>query len=339
MTLRAFYRSLSIKEFNLCDDNFDGITTFNLDELRTLIRPEVSLSANITFFSSYNDAAYHQNELPDNFENTTSYSQEIWVIAQDIYREFIAKISLNVYDKPQLLENGEQLYCLNIFPEKIKLKAGLLNTSQNDSFNFVWQKDGVDLGLNQEEIEINEAGNYLVSVTNQNNCISERTIQIKTSESAKIENIEIQNSGLKKDIIITVSGNGEYEFSLDDGIYQTENTFLNVSPGLHTISVKDIKGCDTIIEKISIFGVPKFFTPNNDGKNDTWNPTIINSSNNPITNIYIFNRFGKLLVELNPKSNGWDGFANNKQMPSADYWYEIIFENGQTINGHFALIR
>ncbi|MDX1830067.1 MAG: choice-of-anchor L domain-containing protein [Lutibacter sp.] len=332
--------SLSFSEFDICDDNFDGIATFNLDELRTLIKPEVSSTATISFFESYNDAAYHQNELPDNFENTTPNSQEIWVKAQNIFCEILTTITLNVYSKPELQENEEQLYCLNTLPQKMTLNAGLINALPTDSYTYKWQKDGVDLGLNQNEIEIDEAGNYIVRVTNQNNCFSERTIQVNTSESAKIDNIEIENNlDLTSNITLTVSGIGEYEFALDDGIFQTDNTFLNVSIGSHTISVKDLNGCDTILEKIVVFGIPKFFTPNNDGKNDTWNPFGISTSENPITNVYVFDRFGKLLAELNPQSNGWNGFANAKQMPSADYWYKIIFQNGETLRGHFALIR
>ena len=179
----------------------------------------------------------------------------------------------------------------------------------------------------------------MVSVTNQNKCFSKRTIQVNTSESAILENVEIDDIGLESDISITVSGTGNYEFSLDDGFFQLDNTFFNVSPGFHIVSIKDLNGCDTNSEKISVFGFPKFFTPNNDGENDTWNPIGMSALDNPITNIYIFNRFGKLLINLNPLGNGWDGIVNGAVLPSSDYWYRIIFEDGKVYNGHFSLKR
>ncbi|MDV7186723.1 choice-of-anchor L domain-containing protein [Lutibacter sp. TH_r2] len=341
LTLNANYRSTSITELNVCDDNNDGFTTFNLNELRALIEPEVSSSAIITFYSSYNNAAYHQNQLPDSYQNTTIDSQEIWVKAQDIYRELIAPISLNVFNNPELLENEEQLYCLNIYPEKVTLNAGLINTLPSDSYTFEWKKNGVDLGLNQKEIEVSEGGNYVVRVTNQNNCFSERTIQVIESQSAIIDNVEINGIGVESDVkIILASGIiGNYEFALDNEIFQTDNTFLNVSPGSHTITVRDLNGCDTMNREISVFGFPKFFTPNNDGNNDTWNPFGINSLDNTITSIYIFNRFGKLLIKLDPYSSGWNGVFNGEIMPSSDYWFKAIFQDGQLFQGHFSLIR
>lgn len=339
LTLETSVSSLNFDEFSTCDDDFDGYTTFNLSELRNLIQPEVSSTANITFFDSYNDAAYHQNQLPDTYENTRPNSQEIWVKAQDVFCELLTTIVLNISKKPELLESEEQLYCLNIYPKTISLNAGLINALIGDSFTFEWERDGVDLGLNQEKIDINEAGNYLVRVTSSSNCFSERTIEVSTSESATIEDIEIKDIGVESDIIITVSGAGNYEFSIDGGIYQSENIFLNVSLGNHIISVKDLDGCDTVSEEISLFGFPKFFTPNNDGENDNWNPNNMSTPNNPITNIYIFNRYGQLLLELNPNSNGWNGYVNGIEMPSTDYWYRIIFQDGQLFQGHFTLIR
>lgn len=339
LTLDSGTRSLSFNEFNKCDDNFNGFTTFNLQDLRTLIEPEVSSSANITFYSSYNDAAYHQNQLPNAFENTNPNSQEIWVKAQDVFCELLTTITLNVSNNPELLENEEQLYCLDNFQEKTLLNAGLINTSPSDTFTFVWKRNTVDLGLNQETIEISEGGTYTVIVTNQNNCSVERTIQVNTSETATIDDIIIDKVGLKNNVTFLTSSIGDYEFSLDNGMFQTENTFFNVSQGSHIITVQDLNGCPVRSQTFSVFGVPNFFTPNNDGKNDTWNPIAASSLSNPITTISIFNRFGKLLTQLDPRGIGWNGMVNGEIMPSTDYWFKITFMDGQTHQGHFSLIR
>ena len=61
------------------------------------------------------------------------------------------------------------------------------------------------------------------------------------------------------------------------------------------------------------------------------------------SNIYIFNRYGKLITQINPKSSGWDGMFNGKNLPSDDYWFSVeLIDNGGTIRvqkGHFSLIR
>lgn len=55
--------------------------------------------------------------------------------------------------------------------------------------------------------------------------------------------------------------------------------------------------------------------------------------------IYIFDRFGKLLADINPFSNGWNGNFDGQPLPSSDYWYVIKLDSGRTIKGHFSLIR
>ena len=91
-------------------------------------------------------------------------------MAEDTHRELIRTITLNTLNKPRLDVDKELLYCLNLYTQTMALNAGLLNTVLNESFIFEWKKDAVDLSLNQEEIEINEAGIYKVIVTNENNC-------------------------------------------------------------------------------------------------------------------------------------------------------------------------
>ena len=339
LTLQANYTSLSIGEFNVCDDNFDGFTTFNLDELRSEIAPEVSSTATISFFDSYNDAANNQKQLPTIFENTIPYSQVIWVKAHDVFCELLTSITLNVLNKPELMADEEQLYCLNTFPQTLTLNAGLLNITSGETYVFEWKKDDLDLGLNQEEIGINEAGSYSVKVSNQNNCFTERAIQVNSSESAIIENIEIESQELESDVTIVVLGIGDYEFSIDNGAFQTENSFYNVSGGFHEIAINDLNGCGIVKEEILVFGIPRFFTPNDDGKNDTWIPKGNFLLENSITEIYIFNRFGKLLTQLDVNGVGWNGIFNGKIMPSTDYWYKLVFQDGQIFQGHFSLIR
>ncbi|MNS47778.1 hypothetical protein D3C72_803200 [compost metagenome] len=81
--------------------------------------------------------------------------------------------------------------------------------------------------------------------------------------------------------------------------------------------------------------IPKFFTPNADGFNDTWEITGINDQN---YSIHIFDRYGKLLKVLE-KNRSWDGNYNGIPLPSSDYWFQLILENGDTKKGHFSLKR
>ena len=90
-------------------------------------------------------------------------------------------------------------------------------------------------------------------------------------------------------------------------------------------------------EEIVVLNISKFFTPNNDGINDTW---IINGVfSQPNSKIYIFDKFGKLLKKIEANGDGWDGNYRGNQMPSTDYWYHVQLDDGRNFKGHFSLIR
>jgi len=341
LTLTGNYTSTNVKTLETCDDNTDGFTTFNLNELRAQIQPEVSLGAEITFYNTYNDAANHMNQLSDSYINTTPYSQEIYVKAQVIYCELFTTINLIVNESPNLLPNQEVEYCLNKDARTTKINAGLLDETLIDNYMFEWAKEDVDLAINEYEIEVSEGGIYKVKATNVNGCFSERIINVNLSQPAVIEDVIIEEHGDTNSITIITSGIGTYEYAINtNGIFQTDNIFLNVDFGVHTIYVKDINGCETTKLVVNIHpSIPTFFTPNNDSYNDTWMPLLENIGGNSNTKIYIFNRFGKLIKELNPLGNGWDGTRNGIPLPSAGYWYKIILEDGSFFNGHFTLKR
>ncbi len=82
--------------------------------------------------------------------------------------------------------------------------------------------------------------------------------------------------------------------------------------------------------------IPKYFTPNNDGKHDFWK---ILDTNNTIKSISIYNKYGKLLKYIDPYSEGWNGIYNGQLMPTDDYWFTITLISGKVDIGHFALKR
>ena len=142
-------------------------------------------------------------------------------------------------------------------------------------------------------------------------------------------------------ISVIVSGEGDYEYALDnsDGPYQDGNTFTNVQPGLYTVYVRDKNNCGISDSLVSVIGFPKFFTPNNDNNNDFWQVYGITSQFQANSTIYIFDRYGKLLAELDPLGPGWDGTYNGAKMPTADYWFKLNLEDGRTFTSHFTLKR
>lgn len=145
--------------------------------------------------------------------------------------------------------------------------------------------------------------------------------------------------------VITVhitGGLGQYQYQLDNGPIQDSNVFTNVTSGDHIITIIDSYGsCDVLILDVTVIKYPKFFTPNGDGENETWN--IRDLSDQPNAIIQIFDRFGKFITQITPTSRGWDGTYNNRNLFASDYWFVITYkgrnDEDKEFKAHFSLKR
>ncbi|WP_291137196.1 T9SS type B sorting domain-containing protein [Flavobacterium sp. UBA7663] len=182
---------------------------------------------------------------------------------------------------------------------------------------------------------INTTQNTTYTFTPIDNCGQSSTWQVIFLESLSDLSISTFNNTV---IVNVVSSNNMLLYQLDNGNFQYSNIFENVSFGCHTIKVTDLYGCTELSSSVFIFDYPKFFTPNNDGYNDYWNIVIENTD----ANLYIFDRYGKLLKEINQNEIGWDGTCNGNKLPSTDYWFVLEYDEcgvRKTFKSHFGLMR
>ena len=333
---------VTITPLEVCDDDIvDGFSTFNLNDIRTAIEPQIPMDATVGFYATENDAFFGTNALPSTFQNTTQHIQTIFVKVESNNQCYsISTVDLIVLYTPILMEDETVIYCLNTFPETITLIGGVLNDLPNNYY-YEWLFNGSTTAVNTTFNDINEPGTYTVIVTDPNGCSASRTITVLPSNIATIENVVVNEGSNNNTITIEVSGEGDYEFALDnpDGVYQDTPTFTNVAPGFHTVFVRDINGCGITEKVISVLGFPKFFTPNGDPYNERWQVYGVNAEFNQGTDIKIFNRYGKLLTQFDNESAGWDGTLNGQALPSDDYWFTVTLIDGRTFTGHFALRR
>lgn len=139
-------------------------------------------------------------------------------------------------------------------------------------------------------------------------------------------------------------GDGNYEYAINGGEFQDDPVFRDVPPGINTVVINDKNGCGmSEPEEFLVVGYPKFFTPNNDGFHDNWTVYGVEELINPT--VYIFDRFGKLLKQINVNV-GWDGTYNGGDMPSSDYWFRLEYERddegilvAKSVRRHFSLVR
>lgn len=144
-----------------------------------------------------------------------------------------------------------------------------------------------------------------------------------------LDRVEIIDTNLSIDpdmnnIEIFVNGNSSYEYAINGGEFQDDPIFRDIPPGVNSVIINDKNGCGTT-EPIDflVVGYPKFFTPNGDSINDAWNISGIETLTDPL--VFVFDRYGKLLKQLNANTIGWDGTFNGRPMPSSDYWFRFEY--------------
>ena len=319
----------SILDMTTCDTDFDGIASFNFtnqtSELLDGLDPAMHT---VTYYSSENNAEFGVNPLPTTF---LAYDGQIIYARLQVNRTgcfSILSFKMLVYDKPNVNISSQTL-CLDFGPTVVDAETGTIGET------YLWST-----GETTPSISVNEIGEYSVTVTSPFGCTTTSNFEVIPSESAFIDLIETVDFSDPNNIIVTVSGSGDYWFSLDDGPLQESGIFENTSLGFHTIRVIDANGCAEVIRTVIVVDAPKFFTPNNDGVNDAWH--IIGIETIPGTTITIFDRYGKLMTQLSASTNGWDGTYNGNHMPASDYWFTAnVVKNNEryTINGHFTLRR
>ena len=169
------------------------------------------------------------------------------------------------------------------------------------------------------------------------------TIEVGTFSPISITASNISNDFDSNQIIsVTASGgSGNYEFQLDGGSWQSNSIFEYVTGcEEHIVAARDVDGCIFETEtSVMIMDYPKFFTPNGDGYNDTWNIKCL--EDNPLAKVSIFDRFGKLLLSFKPTQNDWDGTFNGQLVPTSDYWFVASYLNSDgtetQFRSHFTL--
>ncbi|MDN3705665.1 T9SS type B sorting domain-containing protein [Myroides ceti] len=259
------------------------------------------------------------------------------------------QFDINVIDGPIMKDIPDGFICIDYRTQE---RTGyLMDTGLPAAgHTFVWTRNGTVVGGNTPTFTATEAGTYTVEVTvNATGCKAIQTIIVQDAPALTIDVVNLTDGFSDTNAIeVIVSGPAgyQYEYALDEGPYQEENIFMNVSPGDHTVwvRVKNQAGNEACPASlvVTVLNYPKYFTPNGDGYNDTWNIPAL--KNQPKSKIYIFDRQGKLLKQISPAGAGWDGTLNGKPLPSTDYWFKVEYIEPNTglqkeATGHFSLKR
>lgn len=245
------------------------------------------------------------------------------------------------------------------FPDQVGICEDQLPTritSPDRADGYRWYKilaTGEEVLISEERfVDLSETGTYryeAYNVINQDGIVIEcedgKEFTVVSSSKAEIDNILIEEFAGLFGVEIIVSGIGDYQFSLNDieGPYDDENTFSGLSEGDYVIYVRDKNGCGIAQRPFVLAfpptGFPTYFSPNGDGIHEYWQYVPPREKALPLTVIYIYDRYGKLLASFSAQSQGWDGRYNNEMLPASNYWYQAFTADNRVFTGHFSLVR
>lgn len=288
---------------------------------------------------------------PSSYTFNTPGTYDIYVYAtsiENINCNDEEHFQVTIYPLLDLIIPGG-IICVDANDPSITISPLLLNSGLSPAdFTVEWYLNGNLMGTGPTYLATT-AGTYnvvtiKVLAENPPDCNYNPTTVLVEQSSSAIASVSISEP-FENVAVITVNidnGFGNYIYQLDNGAFQTSNQFYNVSSGEHVITVRDIFGyCGDFILTATVIKYPKYFTPNGDGSNETWNIFDL-AIDHPESIISIFDRYGKLIKQISPNGIGWDGTYNGKKLPSTDYWFNVnyIYEGQEKIfRAHFSLIR
>lgn len=310
--------------YTYCDSDAlqDGISTITLSDIVPTLFTNLPAGYRVSFYSSPSSST----ALPDSYQNTTPFQQLIYAKIDNIncYAPFPITININAFTN--VILDQTTAICNN---------TATTLTADAGYRSYTWST-----GETTQSVQITTSGTYTVTIENADGCTKVKTFTVTGSAAPIINTVLVYDLNDNNSIDIVIANPGSYEYSIDGFNFQASPSFSNLNGLVYTAYVRDIYGCGSDSQEFHLIKIPKYFSPNGDGYNDYWNlKGIYPTSSNRNSLISIFDRFGKLMKQINPASAGWDGTYNGKLMPADDYWFVIELSDGRTAKGHFALKR
>lgn len=322
----------------------NSTSTFDLtSQTATILGTQDPSLYTVIYFETLTDAQNNTNAIA----NPTTYNPT--ASTQEIYARIIYNTLTNCFETVTFKVTVGQTPILNINSNynacddvQVILDASIGNLSTT---TYVWTNTDTGTTVSTSPtVTVTNIGYTNLSVTATNtygtagSCINTKNTTILLSQAPKFDHIEIVDwTENDNSITIYTTNNLDFEYSIDGNIWQTSNTFTGLTPGIYTVHVRDIWNCGQISKTVALFYYQRFFTPNGDGANDVW--SIKYSQMEPTMNVFIFDRYGKLVKNFQGYNGFWDGTYNGEMLFSDDYWFLVKRADGREHLGHFAMKR
>lgn len=246
-----------------------------------------------------------------------------------------------VYDFDAVLSPG---FISPVLQWQLSTDTGKVWKDITGQTNLLFQRSPTLAGNYWYRITVAEAGNIGIPQCRVASNVLKITVHPKPVVNAGPDRIVVSGSHT----LLDGSATGEnIIYSWSPSLYLSSDTMLKptsvpLNDVLYKLASVSQFGCaneDYVTVKVvaGVF-VPTAFTPNNDGKNDTWRIPYLD----PFTGaeVRLYNRYGQLVYHVKEAEVSWDGKLNGVPQPSGTYVYTIHFKDGiKDMKGTVTLIR
>ena len=191
-------------------------------------------------------------------------------------------------------------------------------------------------------ITLTESGDFLITGTDQNGCITEKEIYITMHPNPEVLTFDMIDTVFVKGLELSVSYDGDIETYSWSPITALDcadcpyPTLLTPSEGIYTIAIEDKNGCKNEAQLRVTFLDTKLYLPNvisnhtTDPENEVF---YIKGNNSQLYSLSVYDRWGNLIfhrkdAEVNNRDDGW---SPRGKVASGVYVYLINYkENGES---------
>ena len=217
-------------------------------------------------------------------------------------------------------------------------------TTDLSTATYDWFKDGVDLNISTETLNVTETGKYQLVVMRNGCPLPSNEITISPLDDSLItldspDTIVFPTGGSKT---VTARGGTSYEwFDMNNSLLSDDASVTFTEEGSYLLMAK-IENCE-ITKQITVvlqdtFKVPNVITVNGDGINDQW--IIPNTySRNKDINVLIYNAKGEVILNVKDYQNNWPESTTAFSKQNMVFYYKIKTDKEVLKQGTITIIR
>ncbi len=257
-----------------------------------------------------------------------------------------SSINIEVLSQPTAIAGADSAVC----GLECQLNATYFSGNSNwiNPVSFIFNPDS---SKNNTIITAPDYGVYTLTwdINNDSICFDSDDVEItfyKPPENTDAGNDQVLDYIFETNLEANTPAEGYGEWTIVSGnanindIYNPETFISELSYGTTVLKWTIENGACSDYDDVSIsigdLKIPNGFSPNDDGFNDFFEIPGIDSYQNKVS---VFNRWGKLIFEMEQYNNTWDGKNNNGKLLPDDTYFYVIELNGKTYNGYIMINR